>query len=164
MGKNLVIVDTTHGIKYGNVRWYESEKMALKRVNKHKNRTIKFIKKRIFLKENLEANQGSLAYEEACQYEVMFPEAFALYERNYFLSKPIEDITEEYYRDLLSKVSAKDIYTEDGVEMFNMIDLYLYNDKYTKQFARKGNKCVAKMVDLHDKSTWLNIVLNKESK
>jgi len=88
------------------------------------------------------------------KYEIMTYEEFVQLERKYFLDKPLKEIDEEIWEEMLNVLPPIKWCTIDGIEMFCMSEMY--TGFYTSQYMhdKKTNKYYHKMVDITDKTTW----------
>lgn len=75
-------------------------------------------------------------------------------ERDYYISKPLEEVTEEDYHDAMNVLPPEWMGTMYGVHMFTMSEHW--TGPYTSQYARHGGKYYRKMVDCSDRSTWIH--------
>lgn len=91
-------------------------------------------------------------------FKVMTMEEFNEFERNYYLSQELCEITEEDYNDALNVLPPLKWRTIDGVEMFLMSEFT--TGSYTLQYAIYNGKYYCKTVDAYDTSTWINNLLN----
>ncbi|MGL5436016.1 MAG: hypothetical protein ACRDBO_11535, partial [Lachnospiraceae bacterium] len=73
--------------------------------------------------------------------------------------QPLKETTEEQFEEALNVLPPLKWCTIDGIEMFCMSEMYTAT--YTNQYARYEGKYYKKMVDVTDKSTWLNNYLKK---
>lgn len=93
--------------------------------------------------------------------EIMLYSEFEKFKRDNILSKPLKEITEKEYNEMLNVLPPLHYVTRNGITMFCMSEMY--TETYTNQYAydSKNNKYYTKLVDVKDESTWINNVLNE---
>lgn len=86
---------------------------------------------------------------------------FMKIERAILLAGEPEETTEEQFEEMLDVLPPAAWCTIDGVEMFCMSEMY--TGSYTTQYAhdRETNKFYCKMVDILDRTTWINNFLKR---
>ena len=105
--------------------------------------------------------ESRLAALRKKSYQVMTCEEFALAERNFYINRPMTEITEERYYDMLNVLPPRCWTTLRGVEMFCMSEML--TGTYTDQYAKVGDKYYNKIVDIIDRSTWIHNALDYDS-
>lgn len=102
--------------------------------------------------------------EEEREYKVMSYEDFLRIEKEYLLSLPLTEITEERYEEMLNVLPPLAWTTIDNIEMFCMSEFY--TGTYTTQCAhdRNSGKYYEKLVDYTDRKTWISEILKEEQK
>lgn len=80
--------------------------------------------------------------------------------REKILSKPLKEITEKEYNDMLNVLPPLHYISRNGITMFCMSEMY--TETYTNQYAydSKNNKYYVKYVDVKDRSTWIDKILS----
>ena len=76
--------------------------------------------------------------------------------REYFLSKPVREITSENFYDALNALPPINWVMCDEFEMFHIseADYSVYHTQYYRD--KKTNKCFTCVSDVYDKSTWID--------
>lgn len=100
-----------------------------------------------------------LESEKKKLWKIMTFGEFQKQERDSILNRPLVEIDEERFNEMLNILPPLKWCTIDGVEMFCISEMY--TGSYTDQYARAGDKYYTKMVDSLDKSTWINEVMKK---
>ena len=88
------------------------------------------------------------------EYKVMTFDEYTALEMNYYISKPVVEITYENYDDMLCCLPPMKWCTINGIEMFCMSEML--TGPYTSQFAKLNDKYYTKVVNAFDKSTWIH--------
>ena len=83
-------------------------------------------------------------------------EEFKTAEKAHLTGGEPEEITAECFNEMFNILPPLKWCTLDGVEMFCISEMY--TETYTNQYAydKKSGKYYTKMVDICDKSTWIN--------
>ena len=91
--------------------------------------------------------------EKGCR--VMSRAEFETLQREHLLSREVEEISEEDFRNALDALPPIFWMEHGGFELFCFREFY--RDTYTNQYARDihTNKYYKKLVDARDKSTWI---------
>lgn len=79
--------------------------------------------------------------------------------RESILSKPLKEVSENEYNDMLNVLPPLHYISRNGITMFCMSEMY--TETYTKQYAydSKNDKYYVKYVDVKDRSTWIYNIL-----
>jgi hypothetical protein len=88
-------------------------------------------------------------------YEVMTYEAYKAAERTWCLSGPLEEITEEQYREAFEKLPPEQFGFAGGLESFLMSEHF--SGPYTPQYVTYQGRYFTRMVDATDRSTWITV-------
>jgi hypothetical protein len=94
------------------------------------------------------------------EYKVMTWDEFQKARRDFYIDRPLEEVTEDQYNEMLNILPPLKWCTIDGIEMFCISEMY--DDVYTNQYARYKDKYYTKLVDIIDQSTWINNYIRKE--
>jgi len=95
-----------------------------------------------------------LAKAKKLFYRVMTHEEFLTAERDFYINRPMEEITAERFNEMLNILPPICWTTIQGVEMFCMSEML--TGTYTDQYARVGDKYFNKIVDIKDRATWIH--------
>ena len=89
-------------------------------------------------------------------FSVIAFEEFKAAEKAHLTGGEPEEITAECFNEMFNILPPLKWCTLDGVEMFCILEMY--TGTYTDQYAhdKKSGKYYTKMVDICDKSTWIN--------
>lgn len=115
--------------------------------------------------ENLAARSGDphdkkVAESYRCaDYRIMTFGDFLKLERDKILSGPMEEITAERFDEMLDVLPPLAWTRHNNVEMFCMREFF--TGSYTSQYAHDHStgKYYTKLVDYHDRSTWIDKIL-----
>jgi hypothetical protein len=99
--------------------------------------------------QRLDARLGT----PARQYEPMTFEAYKQVERQFYLSDPLQEISEEKFTEMFEVLPPKHVRTRNDVFSFLMIEHF--SGPYTSQYASYGSKHYTRLVDATDESTWI---------
>lgn len=86
--------------------------------------------------------------------EVMTEKEYWEAHNNFYLCKPVEEITEEKFYEMLECLPPMLWETHNGCNEFCMSEMYSGN--ISQQFGRKQGKYFTKFVNVGDRSTWLH--------
>jgi hypothetical protein len=86
-------------------------------------------------------------------YEPMSFEDYLQAERQFYLSRPLEEITQEKYREMLEVLPPNKWHQAGGLERFLMSEHW--SGPYTSQYAFCDGRYFTRMVDALDQSTWI---------
>lgn len=80
--------------------------------------------------------------------------------RESILSKPLKEVTEKEYNDMLNVLPPLHYISRNGITMFCMSEMY--TETYTNQYAydSKNDRYYVKYVDVKDRSTWIDKILS----
>lgn len=98
-----------------------------------------------------------LAYAEQdkkINYEIMSYGDFEAAKREFYLSKPATEVTEDQFYEMLNVLPPVNWVTINGVNEFCMSERLTGN--YTGQYGRSNGKFYHKTVDIYDKTTWIH--------
>lgn len=100
-----------------------------------------------------------LATEKKKSYKIMNYDDYVKAERLILLNKPLQEITEAKYWEMLECLPPLKWCTIGNIEMFCMSEMY--TGTYTSQYAhdKKNDKYYSKLVDCYDKTTWINTII-----
>ena len=82
-------------------------------------------------------------------------EAYKAAERHECLSGPLEEITEEKYREAFEKLPPEQYQHSGGMERFLMSEHW--SGPYTAQYVTYQGRYFTRMVDATDRSTWITV-------
>ena len=88
------------------------------------------------------------------KFEVITYEEYKQKEKEYYLSMPLREITEDKFHDMLNCLPPLKWCTINGTNEFLMSEFWSGN--YTDQYARKDGKFYSKLVDAYDQNTWIH--------
>ena len=88
-------------------------------------------------------------------YEVMTYEAYKAAERTWCLSGPLEEITEENYRESFEKLPPEKYQHSGGMKRFLMSEHW--SGPCTEQYVTYQGRYFTRMVDATDRSTWITV-------
>jgi len=88
------------------------------------------------------------------KYEIMPYSEYIKLERNYYLNRPLTEITAERYNEMLNVLPPIKWCTKNNVEMFCISEMLTGN--YTSQYMhnKTTDKYYHKTVDITDQTTW----------
>ena len=88
------------------------------------------------------------------QYKIMTYEEYLQLEKDYWINKPLTEITEDEFHEMLNVLPPLKWTTRNNIEMFCMSEMT--TGTYTSQYLhdRNTNKFYHKTVDILDQSTW----------
>jgi len=153
MNMNILVADIAHMSVYDFLKDGETETELLQRANEYKREDIKtWDKNRKQYPCEAYENYYKSALEK--EYKVMTWNEYEKMQRDFYLNRPLEETTEERFDDMLNVLPPMKWCTIDGVEMFCMSEMY--TGTYTNQYARHNGKYYTKLVDITDRSTWIN--------
>jgi hypothetical protein len=151
---NILAVDTEHMSVYDFLKDEETEAKLLERANNNKQEDIKTWSNYCVNYPNREDFRTYLAEANNKQYHVMTWDQFQKLEKDFYIGgQPIET-TEEHFDDMLNCLPPMKWCTINNVEMFCMCEML--TGTYTSQYARYNDKYYTKVVDVMDRSTWIN--------
>ena len=92
-------------------------------------------------------------------YQAMTYEQFRVLEREKLLGKPLQEISEDQFYEMLNVLPPIGWTSHKGVEVFCMSEFY--TGFYTNQYAhdKATGKYYTKLVDYADRSTWIPEIL-----
>lgn len=153
MNMNILAVDIKHMNVYDFLRNGETTEELQSRADAHRLEDIETWKKNA---TNYPCETYDNYYKSALekQYKVMTWDEFQKMQRDFYISDPIVETTGEHFEDMLNVLPPMKWCTIDGVEMFCMSEML--TGTYTSQYAKHEDKYYTKIVDIADKSTWIN--------
>jgi hypothetical protein len=86
-------------------------------------------------------------------YEPMTYEAYKAAERQFYLSQPLKEITEQRFNEAYEVLPPKAVRNADGVFSFLMSEHW--SGPYTSQYAAYQGRHFTRLVDASDRSTWI---------
>ena len=88
------------------------------------------------------------------KYEIMTFNEFLELQRNYYLNKPLTEITEDEFHEMLNVLPPIKWCTKNNIEMFCISEMT--TGSFTSQYLhdRANNKFYHKTVDILDQTTW----------
>ena len=112
--------------------------------------------------QNKEYWKICLEKEKNAMFEVMTFDDYLSKQKEYFISKPMSEVDEETWNNMLDILPPLHYCERNGVVMFCIMEMY--TGTYTNQYAydRKTKKYWTKMVDCTDPTTWIDTFLRKE--
>ena len=152
----LVVVDTQHANPYLYC-FADSMEEAKEWQAKAYEQRAKDAARYALLMDTHPNNQNyKLYWEEArgAKFEVMTFAEYQALQRKYFLTRPIEEVSEECFNNALDCLPPLCWTTIGGVEMFCLCEMY--SGTFTSQYAKVGNRCFRALVDVKDRSTWIH--------
>ena len=153
--KVIIYSDNGEWSVYSFLNESQNEKEELERLKKeHKEELKRYENNK---KYDLQYWSNRIEKEKNRIYKVTTFEEFEKLEREYYLNKPLKEISEEEYNYALNVLPPLKWCTINGVEEFLMSEFY--TGVYTTQYARYNNKYYCKMVDAYDKTTWIHNIL-----
>lgn len=154
---DLLIVDTHTFSTFG----FTTEKNAQKdltRAKKHNQKDVEHLSKIVKDYPDSDYFEKCLSREKKCNYQIMTFDDYLAQKKEYYLSDPVQEISEDEYYENLNVLPPLFWCIIDGVDMFCMSEFY--TDSFTAQYAKYNGKYYCKMVDAYDKTTWINNFLN----
>lgn len=154
MTNELCVVDTVNLYIYNFAANQEQAEETLTRAIEANQDDIKIWKNHC--KNYPDAEQFKVYLEEAQnkKYEIMTYGEYVQTQRDYYLNKPLTEITAEQYDDMLNVLPPLKWCTIGNVEMFCMSEML--TGYYTSQYMYNlvNGKYYHKIVDIRDQSTW----------
>ena len=155
--KVIIYSDNGEWTIYSLLNESQSEKEELKRIKKiHEEDLKKYENNK---KYDLQYWSNRIEKEKNRIYKIVTFKEFEKLEREYYINKPLHEISDEEYNDALNVLPPLKWCTIRGVEEFLMSEFY--TGVYTTQYAKCNNKYYCKMVDAYDQTTWIHNLLNK---
>lgn len=159
MNMNILAADIKHMSVYDFLKDGETEQELQNRADAYRTEDIKtWDKNRKEYPCETYENYYKLALEK--EYKVMTWDEFQKMQREFYLSDPVKETTEEQFEEMFCVLPPLKWCTIDGVEMFCMSEML--TGTYTNQYARYNEKYYTKLVDITDKSTWINNYIKEE--
>lgn len=152
MNMDILAVDIKTMSSYDFLQDGETDAELLARANASKQRDIESWTKNC-IDYPCEQFEQYLKSAKAKNYKVVTWDFFVKMQKDFYISRPLEEITEEQYNDCLNCLPPLKWCTINGVEMFCMSEMW--TGTYTNQYAKFGEKYYTKMADCMDKSTWI---------
>lgn len=153
MNMNILAVDTKHMSVYDFLRDGETEQELQSRANTYRQNDIEsWDKNRRQYPCEIYENYYKSALEK--EYKVMTWDEYEKLQKDFYLDRPLVETTEEHFEDMLNCLPPLKWCTIDGIEMFCMSEMY--TGVYTSQYARYKDNYYTKLVDITDRSTWIN--------
>ena len=160
MINDIIVVDISQMYVYSSLRNGETEAELLNRAVEANNKDIEAWKNHIKNYPETEAFKEYLKTAEAKKFKVMTWDEYEQGEHNYYINRPLKEITADRFNEMLNILPPKCWTTINGVEMFCMSEML--TGTYTDQFARIGDKYYNKIVNLADRKTWIyNFIENQ---
>ena len=158
--ENRKIIIYSDGGKWNSYSFlYESqsEKEELERLrNEHKEELKRYENNK---KYDLQYWTNRIEKEKNRIYKVTTFKEFEKLQREYYLNKPLIEVTKQEFDDALNVLPPLKWCTINGVNQFLMSEFDA--GVYTTQYARYNNKYYCKKVDAYDPTTWIHNLLNK---
>jgi hypothetical protein len=98
--------------------------------------------------------QAAKARQQAKDYQVMTWEEYTAAEAKQILSRPLTEITEQDFDDMLNVLPPMKWGTNRGIISFFMCEFH--TGSYTRQYAKIGNRHFWKLVDYRKPETWIS--------
>ena len=160
----LVIVNKVdYTIPFTLICYGENIQEELNRGNKYYKENYKNVLETSKKYSNIYSEEDIQKYKDKAETrcEIMLYSEFEKFKRDNILSKPLKEITENKYNEMLNVLPPLHYVTRNGITMFCMCEMY--TESYTNQYAydSKNNKYYTKLVDVKDESTWINNILNE---
>lgn len=162
MKKDIIIVNTNTMNVYSFVGFMiknETPKEALKRAIESNKKDIKTWENNILIHGTCEKFENYLKQHKQNKFEIMTYEKFEKLERENILSKPLHEITEEQFNEMLNVLPPMKWYNNSHISMFLMSEFYTAS--YTSQYCHDkiNNKFYSKMVDAFNNETWIDKII-----
>ena len=155
--KVIIYSDNGEWTIYSLLNESQSEEEELKRIKKiHEEDLKKYENNK---KYDLKYWTNRIEKEKNRIYIVTTFEEFEKLQREYYINKPLHEISEEEYNDALNVLPPLKWCTISGVEEFLMSEFY--TGVYTTQYAKYNGRYYCKIVDAYDQTTWIYNLLNK---
>ena len=154
MNMNVLAVDINGMNTYDFQRDGETEADLLRRANEYRQNDIDTWTRHSKNYPDNDTFKGYLEQAKNKEYRVMAWEEYQKGERDYYINKPMMEVTEDRYSEMLNVLPPRYWMTINGVEMFCMSEML--TGSYTSQYARIGGRYYTKIVDMLDRSTWIN--------
>jgi len=150
----ICVVDITNMSIYSFSNSREEAEEKLQKALEHQKEDIKTWEGHCKIYPDTESFKNYLTAAQNSKYEIMTYNEYLQMERNYYTSKPLTEITEEKFEDMLNVLPPLKWCTRNNIEMFCMSEML--TGTYTSQYLhnRKNNKFYHKTVDILDQSTW----------
>jgi hypothetical protein len=87
------------------------------------------------------------------QYEPMLYDDYKQAERQFYLSRPLEEISEDRFNEAYEMLPPKAVRNADGVFSFLMLEHW--SGPYTSQYTAYQGKHFTRLVDASDRTTWI---------
>ena len=155
--KVIIYSDNGEWTIYSLLNESQSEKEELKKIKKIHGEDLKRYENN--KKYDLKYWKNRIKKEKNRIYKVTTFEEFEKLQREYYLNKPLIEVTKQEFDDALNVLPPLRWCTISGVEEFLMSEFY--TGIYTTQYAKCNNKYYCKMVDAYDQTTWIHNLLNK---
>jgi hypothetical protein len=98
--------------------------------------------------------QANKAEVQAGDYRVMTFDEYLDIEADQLLSRPIEEITEEKFDEMLNILPPMRWGSNNGIHSFFMCEFWSGN--YTQQYAKIGSRFFCKLVNYRKPETWIS--------
>lgn len=154
MNTNILVVDLSNLRVYDFLQKGETEQELLKRANDYKQESVESWDKN---RKQYPCKEYEDYYKKAIKSDykvVTWNEYQQLEKQKYIDESPLIETTKEKYNEMLDVLPPLKWCNIDNVEMFCMREMY--TGTYTDQYAKYGDKYYSKMVDITDRSTWIN--------
>lgn len=153
------VADTTNCTVYDFAETLEQAETVLEKANTRTLESIATWEHHIKYYPDTSRFVSHLEHEKSKSWAIMTYGEYLAFERKNLLSEPMREVTEETFNDQLNALPPLRWCTIDGVEMFCMSEMF--TGCYTSQYAhdKRTGKFYSKLVDITDRSTWVNALI-----
>jgi len=150
----LCVVDTSNMLIYSFGESMEDAKEKLQDALKSQAEDIETWGRHCKTYPDVETFKNYLTVAQNKKYEIMAYNEYLKMEKDYYLNRPLTEVTEETFYDMLNVLPPLKWCTRDNVEMFCMSEMT--TGTYTSQYLhdKNNNKFYHKIVDIKDQNTW----------
>lgn len=150
----LCVVDINSMSLYSFINSNEAAQEKLKDAIERKEKDIKSWESHVEKYSNNEHFINYLEQAKNKEYKIMTYEEYLELEKSHYLNKPITEVTEEDFHDMLNVLPPLKWHTRNNIEMFCMSEFL--TGSFTSQYLhdRNTNKYYHKTVDITDQATW----------
>lgn len=156
---DYVAVDTSTMRVYDFMKANETQEELLARANTYKQEDIDTWTRHTTNYPDADQFNNYLEAAKRKNYRVMSFEDFIKAEKQFYISDPVTEITEERYNEMLNVLPPLHWCTIDGVEMFCMSEML--TGTFTSQYAKTSDGFYCKTVNARDRGTWIHHFLKK---
>lgn len=138
--------------------WFDAVDRAFREAHENAETCRKWMQK---YPENADYWEARVEEYENADYHTMRYSDFERIQRERILKKPLQEVTEDDYEEMLNILPPIHWVEINGVSEFCMMEMY--TGTYTNQYAhdRKTGKYYQKLVDVTDRDTWIHKILER---